>query len=239
MTPEKREELKSDIAKLQPEVKKELAELGQLRFHVKTYEENKDDIFRPGNLSFQIDEIIQTKKDLSPGKHVTFCVHCSFICHEDCDCAGGDHDGKIGCVAMHDGFCTVCINNCEWWFHKYVSYMYVYEYKCIHVTKSYQEMKSSYEQEKGVILEFEEYLEKLTKDITKLLRLLHGKVKKIMDCENELQRRQETFLVKSVDETIDAMINAERKTKDIGFERRIEMYEELKEYSNMIRIRQN
>lgn len=239
MTFGKREELKSDIAKLHPEVKEELTKLAEFKFQVKTYEENKDDFLRPRNLSFQIDEIIRTKKGLPPGKHASICLRCSFICHGDCDCTVADDYEKIRCVAMHDGFCTVCINKCEWWFHKHVPYMYVYEYKCIHVTKSYQEMKSSYEQEKGVKLEFEEYLEKLTKDISELLRLLHGKVKKIMDCINKMQRTQETPLVKSVEETIDDFINAEKNTKDLGFERRIEMYEELKRYSNMIRIRLN
>nr|XP_022291292.1 uncharacterized protein LOC111102721 isoform X2 [Crassostrea virginica] len=235
ITPERREEIKSDIAKLHPEVKEELNKLGEIKFQVKTYEENKDDIQLHGNFSFQIDEIVQKKIDLPAGKHVTNCLQCSFICHDDC--AIPDDDGKKGCVAMNNGFCTVCINKCEWWFHKNIPF--IYEYKCIHVTKSYQEMKSSYEQEKGVTLEFEEYLEYLTKDIKELLGLLHGKVKKITDCKNYLQRTQENPLVKSFDETIDDMINAEKNSKEHGFERRIEMYEELKEYSNMIRLRPN
>ena len=235
ITPEKREELKSDIALLQPEVKDDLAKLGQLKFQVKTYEDNKADILLNGNLSFTIEEIIQTKIDLPPGIHVTNCIECNFICHDRCSIK--DDDEKMRCVAMTDGFCTKCIRKCAWFVHKNIPY--IYEYKCIHVTKSYQEMKSSYEREKGLTLEFEEYLENLTKDIKELLQLLHGKVKKITDCKNELQRTQKSPLMKSVDETIDDMINAERMTKDFGFERRIEMYEELKDYSNMIRIHTN
>ena len=232
---EKREELKSDIAKLHPEVKEELNKLGEIKFQVTTYQKNKDDILLDGDFSFTIDEITPKKIDLPPGIHVTNCIQCNFICHDTCHIK--DDDKKQECIAMKDGFCTKCINKCEWWFHKNIPY--IYEYKCIHVKKTYQEMKRSYEQEKGVTLEFEEYLENLTKDIRELLRLLHGKVKKITNCKNDLQRTQDAPFVKSVDETIDDLIQAERMTKDVGFKTRIEMYEELKAYSNMIRIRPN
>ena len=233
MTPEKREELKSDIARLQPEVKDELAKLDKIKFQMRTFEENKDVILLHGNLTVAIDEIIQTKTDLPAGKYLTSCIHCSFICHDECRIE--DNDRKQNCIAMKDGFCKNCINKCEWWLHKNISY--IYGYKSIHVTKSYQELKSSYEHEKGVILYFDEYLDNLTKDIEELFQLLLSKVKKIRDCKNELQRTREVPLLKSVGDTIDDMINAERRTEEPGFERRIEMYKELKEYSNMTRIR--
>ena len=235
LTPSRREELKSDIAKLQPKINEELAKLGEIKFQVKTYEENIHHILRYGNLSFTVDVITQRQIDLKPGNHITNCMQCFYICHDECRIE--DDDKKIECVAMKDGLCTVCKNKCVWWVHKNIPY--IYEYTCIHVTKSYQEMKRRYEQEKGVTLDFKEYLENLTQDIEKLLELLHGKVKKITDCKNELQRTQETPTANSVDETIDDMINAEEETKNPGFERRIEMYEELKKYSNMIRIRPN
>lgn len=111
MTPEKREELKSDIAKLQPEVKKELAELGQLRFQVKTYEENKDDILLHGNLSFTINEIIQTKKTYLLVSMLQFAFSALLSAM------------TIVLLQMMIENCTAqqCVTDCvkcKWWFHQ-------------------------------------------------------------------------------------------------------------------------
>lgn len=112
----------------------------------------------------------------------------------------------------------------------------MYIYKCVKVTKSYKEMKSTYEAEKGKTLDFNGYLEHLNKDIKALLERLYDKAKIATVKGNELKGIQRSPLASSVDDTIDNMIESEERHKGNGFEQRIEMFQELKAYTDWIRI---
>lgn len=233
--PEKREELKTDIAALQPEVNDDLAKLEEINTTVDKFKNNRKQITDSGDFSFQIEEIKQTKKPLAPGKHVTNCMQCFFTCHVDCGIP--DDDGKKRCSAMSDGYCTVCTGHCIWSDHKNTPH--TYHYTSVKVTKSFKEMKSSYEREKGVTLEFDDYLEHLNRDIEALIERIQDKVRRITECKNELQGIQRSPLAGTFDDTINDMINAEMRKKEKGFERRIEMFQELKKHSKFIRIQQD
>lgn len=232
-TPEKREELKSDIAVLQPEVSEDLAKLGETKLHVENFITNKKQILSTGDFSFTIEEIKQTKEPLQQGKHVTNCLQCFFTCHDDCSIA--DDDGKIKCVAMNNGYCMVCTGHCIWSVHKNTPH--IYRYSSVKVTKSYKEMKSDYEKRMGKPMDFNDYLEHLNTEIQALLKRLRDKVKRITDCDNELRGIEKSPLSGTIDETIDRMIEAEKMRQDNGYERRIEMFLELKRFNKMIIVR--
>lgn len=234
VSPERREELMSNIANLQPEVSDDLQKLHEMKNDVTTFTAHKEVILSHGDFSYTIEEIKQIKTPLSPGLHVTNCMHCFFTCHENC--AYKDDDEKINCSSMQkDGHCKFCTGHCMWYFHKNTPY--IYKYETVQVTKSYKEMKASYENKTGKKLEFEEYLNHLNKDIEALLGRLHDKVREITTCKNELQGIQKSPLAGSIDSTIDEMIQAEHLKKENGYERRIEMFLQLKKYTGMIKIR--
>lgn len=230
--PENRKELTSNIAVLYPEVRKDLAKLGDIKNQLKKFSNHKDEIMSTGDFSFTIEEITQTKKPLEPGKHVTNCMHCFCTCHKDC--AYENNDDKHQCVAMKDGYCTVCTDRCIWYFHENTPHIYIYD--SVKVTKSYREMKSSYEAEKGKPLDYNEYLEHLNKDIEALFGRLHDKVTRMNKSGNELNGIPKSPLAGSFDATIDKMIAAEIQGKEMGFQQRIEMFQELKKYADFIRI---
>ncbi|XP_062618029.1 uncharacterized protein LOC134279626 [Saccostrea cucullata] len=233
ITPAKLEELKNDIASLQPQITKDISEMGEIKIQIFLFTTRKDEIVSNGDISFTIEEIRQIKKDLTPGLHVTNCMHCYYTCHENC--AIPDDDGKRRCSAMDgDGNCMVCTSHCIWSIHKNTPY--IYEYKKEVITKSYQEMKLNYEKEKGKELTYDEYLENLNSDIQALLERLHGKVQKMAECQNELQGIEHSPIARSVGDTIDDLIEAEKRKQERGYEKRIEMYEELKKYSKMVKI---
>lgn len=185
-----------------------------------------------GDFSFTIEEITQTKKPLEPGKHVTNCMHCFCICHKNC--AYENNDDKQQCIAMKDRYCTVCTDRCIWYFHENTPHIYIYD--SVKVTKSYREMKSSYEAEKGKPLDYNEYLEHLNKDIEALFGRPHDKVTRMNKSGNELNGIPKSPLAGSFDTTIDKMIAAEIRGKEMGFQQRIEMFQELKKYADFIRI---
>lgn len=231
--PEKREELKSNIASLQPEVSADLAKLGEITLQVEKFTVHKKDILSSGDFSFTIEEIKQKKEPLEKGKHVTNCLTCYFTCHKNCSIP--DDDGKIGCSAMHNGYCTVCKGHCIWSDHKNTPY--IYSYSSDEVTKSYKEMKSDYEKKMGKPMDFNDYLEYLNKEIEALLERLQKNVEIITTCDNELKGIERSPLSGTVNDTIDRMIDAENLRQDKGFEQRIKMFLELKKYNKMIIVR--
>lgn len=110
---------------------------------------------------------------------------------------------------------------------------FIYRYVGVKVTKSYKEMKKSYEEDHGKPLGFDEYLDHLNKDIEALLERLHENVEKINNSKNELHGITKRELGDSVDDTIEQMIKSEKIKKEKGYERRIEMFLELKKYTQM------
>lgn len=227
---DKNDELILQIAELQPEVNEYLAKLGEVKTHFDTFVAHKNEIKSTGDFSFTIEEIKQTKEPLHPGKHVTNCTNCFLTCHEDCNIP--DDAGKKNCRAMDSkGFCNECAGHCVWHHHKNMTF--IYRYVGVKVTKSYKEMKKSYEEDHGKPLGFDEYLDHLNKDIEALLERLHENVEKINNSKNELHGITKRELGDSVDDTIEQMIKSEKIKKEKGYERRIEMFLELKKYTQM------
>lgn len=159
-------------------------------------------------------------------------MQCYFTCHEDCSYE--DNDDKVHCIAMRDGYCQECTGHCIWSVHKNTPYIYIYD--SVEVTKSYKDMKLTYEIEKGETLNFDAYLENLNKDIEALLGRLYDKVQRITEYDNELKGIEKSPLAGSFDDTIDNIIESEKLKTEKGYERRIEMFLELKKYAKMIRV---
>lgn len=216
------------IADLQPEVTNDLGKLGEVKTHLNTFVAHENEIKATGDFSFTIEEVKQTKEQLQTGKHVTNCIVCFLTCHENCSIR--DDSGKKGCTAMDsNGFCKKCAGHCVWYHHKNMKF--IYRYSSVEVTKSFKKMKESYQQDHDKPLEFDEYLDHLNKDIEALLKRLRKNVKKINDCTNELHGIEKRELGDSFDDTIDQMIKSEKIKKEKGYERRIEMFLELKKYT--------
>lgn len=230
--PEKIRQLTSDIARLKPAMSKHIADLGDIKYQVKIFTEHKKEIMSEGDFPFTIKEIRQIKKPLTDGRHVTNCMICFYTCHEKC--AYENNEDKVHCSAMHKGYCRKCTGHCIWYVHENTPY--IYKYDCVNVTKSYKEMKSTYESKKRKPLDFDGYLELLNEDIKALLRRLYEKAKIATEKGNELKGIKRSPLAGSVDDTIENMIASEKHHKEIGFQQRIEMFQELKEYTDWIRI---
>lgn len=68
---------------------------------------------------------VSVQKPVQDDKSTTLCLDCNFTCHEVC--ALSDDAEKMNCVAMSNGFCTVCKKKCKWDRHRNARYIIVVE----------------------------------------------------------------------------------------------------------------
>ena len=214
-----REQLKTIIANILPQIKAGLTKLAELRDQLEIFKKHKDDIENNKDFEYEVEETKQYLVDLPRGQHVTNCLQCHTTCHEKCAIA--DDAGKSRCAAMRNGYCKVCIGKCIWSDHKNTPY--IFRYTLEKVKKTYTEMKQKYEQARGNRLTHETYIEELTYDVDYLFENVKLMMAEMTRCKRRLKEIALRPDPLSAVEHIDLMIHAEQTERQPGYKRRINM----------------
>lgn len=219
-----REQLKTVISSILPQVKAGLSKLGELREQLEIFKKHKDDIENNKDFEYEVEETKKYLVDLPRGQHVTNCLQCNVTCHENC--AIEDDAEKRGCAAMTDGLCRICTGRCIWSEHKNTPY--IFRYSVEKVKKTYAEMKEKYEKAKGSKMTHETYIEELTYDVDYLFE----NVQMMMEEMNKCKRRLKEIALRpdplNAVEHLDLMIQAEETERQPGYKRRIRMLHEFR-----------
>lgn len=221
---DEREEIKTILSAILPQVKAGLTKLSELRDELEIFKKHKNDIESNKDFEYEVEETKQMLVNLDQGHHVTNCLQCNFTCHDDCKIA--DDDNKSGCAAMKDGYCTVCIKKCIWKEHKNARYKFIYVTD--KVKKTYTEMKQKYEKAIGSKLTHESFIANLSKDVEHLFAYVNGMMTKMNNCKSRLKEIALRPDPLSTVEHLDQMIQAEDMERHQGYQRRIEMLNEFK-----------
>ena len=116
-----REKIQINIGAMKNEIDKAIKISHNTEENLRKLEAEKDQVELTQNFT---KSVITNKKDTIPTKNITtFCVQCTYTCHESC--AYKDDCDKIKCSAMTDGYCRVCPDKCKWDWHKNQPYIYV------------------------------------------------------------------------------------------------------------------
>ena len=171
---EKREKVRMDIKAITDEVSRAIEIKNTGEENLRKLEAEKGEVERTKKFTRNVTNNV---KDPVPTKNITtFCVQCTFTCHENCGIPN-DSD-KARCCAMTDGYCRICPKKCKWDWHINRPYIYVDQ------TNSRQEnidsVKQAHDKAKeqlsfyeGIKLEFEnKNMEK-----TQMLNRLHEQVR--------------------------------------------------------------
>ena len=223
---DEREQLKTMILGIRPIVTAGLSKLAELEEQLKTFQSNQNKIKENQNFEYTVEETKQSQEDLPVGKHVTNCLQCNLTCHEDCKIA--DDDRKMYCAAMDPKTkaCNVCPDKCIWSMHKNTKY--IFRYITEPVTKTYAEMKRRHEEAIGESITHENYIEQLTNEIDEFWDAISKMMQEMNRCRerlNEIALRPDPM---SSVEYIDLMIETEKREKQSGYSKRIDMLEEMK-----------
>lgn len=220
-----REQLKTTIAGILPQVQAGLSKIGMLRDELKIFKQHKHDIEQNKDFEYELDKHIVIKVDLKPGHHVTNCLQCNLTCHKNCIYA--DDNDKIKCGVMRKGYCTVCSKKCKWDEHK--NMRYIFEHTVEKVKETYTEKKKRYEKAKGLKMTHQSFLEKLTEDVENLFLNVQLKMIEMNECKSRLYEIALRPDPLSATDHIDLMIEAEKLEKKPGYEKRIKMLHKFRE----------
>lgn len=225
---EEREQLRTIITNVQPQVSAGLSKLSELNQHLIFCKAYNNEIEANENFEYTVEETRQEMIDLPKGQHVTICLHCNVTCHERCMIK--DDENKMKCLAMDkEGNCRVCSGHCIWSEHKNIPYMFKFFTET--VTKTYSDMKGRYEKAMGEKLTKEKYIEKLSNDKDVLFEHVSEMMNEMNRCKTRLKEIAFKPDPLSTVEHIDLMIVSEEKEKQPGHFNRIKMLEELKRIS--------
>lgn len=222
---QEREQLKTIIVSILPEVKAGLSKLSELRNQLEIFKKHRDDIENNKDFEYEAEETKQILVDLPPGQHVTNCLHCHYTCHNNC--AFADDEQKINCCVMNNGFCTVCDEKCSWTKHKNTPFRYSFSVE--KVKKTYTNMKAKYEEANGLKLTHETYIEELTNDVDYLFENIKLKMAQMKRCKARLEEIALRPDPLSAVEHIEMLIQAEYNEMQPGYLQRVQMLEEFKQ----------
>lgn len=220
-----REQLKTLISSILPQVRAGLSKLDELQEQLEILKKHKDDIENNKNFEYEVEETKQTLVDLPRGQHATNCLQCNVTCHENCAIA--DDDEKRVCAAMTDGICTMCTGRCIWSEHKNTPY--IFRYSVEKVKKTYAEMKEKYETAYRSKMTHETYIEGLKCDIEYLFKHVQMMMEEINQCKRRLKEIALRPDPLSAVEHLDLMIQAEETERQPGYKRRIKMLHEFRQ----------
>lgn len=222
---EEREQLKTVITSILPQVTAGLSKSAELKRQLEIFEKNKNEIEENQNFEYTVDEVRQEMILLPDKQHVTNCLICNTTCHENCKIA--DDDKKQNCWAMDkEGNCRICPENCNWSQHKNAKYFIKYVTET--VTKTYAEMKERYEGALNKKLTHEQYINRLSLDVDYFLERVMIMMNDMNNCKTRLKEIALRPDPLSTVEHIDLMIQTEEMDKQPGYFDRVKTLKKMK-----------
>ncbi|KAM4551948.1 uncharacterized protein PAE49_015528 isoform 1-T2 [Odontesthes bonariensis] len=221
-----RNQLEVSVESLQKQVRLGLAKLEEIKETSEKLREHEAEISRNDNFEFEVSVMKPFQHDISgTTDYITNCQTCNFTCHYPCGIPN-DAD-RIRCVAMTNGYCTVCPNKCIWNVH--FNQKYRWEYKDVKEKRTIKELKEKYKKASGEKMTVQQVMERLEAEYDDL----QLEVVNLMEISSEcLDRLQEIALRPnplSTPEYINILIEGEKSEAKPGWNKRVESLMKMKE----------
>ena len=231
---DERRRLEATIEGLQPRINAGLAKIEELRQEEKILDQRKAEIEANKNFTYQVQVTKQKKVPLNTRHYVTNCMVCSCTCHFPC---GIPNDGdKFSCAAMrHQGdkinaVCNVC--GCHW--DRHVNNDYRLEEYQDYETRTSAELKERFDKAvsgknkvEGMIASMNSYIEKVAEDVFSMIQQVRQSLNRL----DQIALKPDPL---TQEEHINLLIEAEKREKKPGWDRRVAYYEEAKKQAQLL-----
>ena len=228
-----REQLEALIEGLNPQIKRGLGKIEEIRQKKRILEQYEAEIEQYKEFECFVDVMKVEQTDLSEtGRRTLRCLHCGVNCCNDCKFA--DDETKRRCVVIDaEGNCEVCPSKCSWQFHK--SLPYKIEYKKVIEKRTSEDFKSKYNLAVAGKSREESMLSKLERDLHDLRMKVLFDLHNVRQC---LQRLEEIALKPNpfTDvQNIELLIETEKRECRPGFQDRVKAFEEVKKKAKLFK----
>lgn len=226
---QERDQIKNIVYEILPQIKSGLKKLSELRDELDLFKKIKDDIENNKDFEYEVEETYQTVVNLDSGHYLTNCLNCNVTCH--CDCNSTDNDALHNCCAMKNGYCTVCPDKCIWKDHRNVNYKIVYKVR--KVRRTYEQMKSKYEEAEHQNRTHASLIGNILLDVQNIFLRVENMMTKLNRFKSRLKnielRPSPLFTL----DFLDSIIQAEKFETQPGYQSRIEQLYKLKNISKV------
>ena len=220
-----REQLKTVISGILPQINNGLVMLETLRSEAQLFKDHEAEIKRNEKFEYEVEVPESYIENIPVGVYVTNCLICNRTCHETC--IYPDDDDKKYCGAMSsDGNCRVCPNKCVWSSHRNAQFRYKFRLK--KVKKTYEDLKEQYQKAVGETMTVQNVINALLADVDKYSDNVNAMLEEIVRCKNRLKEIALRPDPLTMVENIELMIAAEESEKHPGFDKRIKMLHHFK-----------
>jgi len=214
-----REHLEACLLGLQPEIKRGLSKLEEIRQEENILKQHEADLQTNKDFEYTLKVPKTRKVDIPAGTYITNCLVCNRTCHYPCRIP--DDSCKRRCSAMNsNGYCNVCPQKCFWNQHRNMQFRYE-DYEDTE-RRTFADLKDKYQQagaaagnQKGIIGAIQDDYRKSKEAVNKLIQEVHQNVKRLQEIalkDNPL----------STIEYIDLLIDSEKSEAKPGFKERIQ-----------------
>ncbi|XP_063429132.1 uncharacterized protein LOC134711989 [Mytilus trossulus] len=225
-----RKRLETTIQGLQKQIADGMNQLNTIKQEKEILKRHKEDIKAKKDFTYEVDEVHMYQVDLEPGVYVTNCMACNRTCHFPCGIP--DDKNKQNCAAIDGDKCTICPMHCHWNIHK--NNPFRFDTYTMKVTKTYDELKKKYEvaqkeaeKHKGVLGKVKTAFSTLGQDVMKMVHEVRLYINKLHD----IALRPNPLSDKDY---IDLLIESEKSERKYGWDKRISLYNKLREEAELL-----
>ena len=191
-----------------------LSELLQLK---RVWDQRAADINANKNFKFTVQVAKRVQVKLDTGTYATNCLVCNYTCHFPCPFPRNSQ--KNQCVAMSNGRCSQCPNNCHWSEHVNDAYRYETQYET--VEKEYDEIKERFDSAVEGQSKIEAVIKKVVQDFIKTNSIV---LNFVAEMQRGLKKLSEIALKKDPLQQVDyldLLIESEKSRAKPGWQDRV------------------
>uniref|UniRef100_A0A8C5MNT0 Fibronectin type-III domain-containing protein n=1 Tax=Leptobrachium leishanense TaxID=445787 RepID=A0A8C5MNT0_9ANUR len=227
---QERKRLEVNLQALQLQIKAGLVKLDEIRKTEASLKQNQDLMEANKDFEYEIEVTVPVQEEVPHGRFITTCQQCHFTCHENSTYA--DDKDIIKCVAMRNGYCTVCPNRCIWSVHYNQKYKWRYDKR--KEKRNYEDIKKNFEAARGEVMTIERMFQALNNQyeaVREAVLIL------IDESSKSLKRLREIALIPNpllTTEYIDLMIQSEEQEAKPGYKERIQSLKEVRKDAEIL-----
>ena len=222
---DERAQLEVRLSGLQEKIQLGVNKLSELQQLKRMCNQHAADINANRNFKFTVQEPIRVQIELPTGQYTTNCLVCNYTCHFPCPIPRNEN--KDRCVAMSNGICRKCPNNCHW--SEHVNDAYRFETKYETVEKEYGDIRKRYNIAVEGLTEAESVLKQVEEEFKNTNRIV---LNFVAEMQRGLKKLSEIALKKDPLQQVDylnLLIESEKSQAKPGWQDRVKSLQKTRD----------